>query len=301
MVAAPGQTGRSALRWGKVDFIFFLALAIRRHRLPRFWLALTLGLVAAGVGMAHWWEAQLPERLEQAAATGNFEACLRYSDQLAALRWMGGHEPREQGRCRRIKAERLWRSGSWAAALKLQLLLSNSPAGMASDRQRLEAWQQELKSRALARFEAGDLEGAIALLKPMGEDQRPDGTAYGDNLREFWSRNRLQRDRARSLITQKRWWEALDALNRIDHPWWKNQSAGLRRQVEQAIAGLSAKDKEHHSHGDSNDNSVPMASLDQAVQRQIALGLDDWSAFTKACRQLGGRVVETGPESSCQR
>jgi hypothetical protein len=276
-------------------------LAIRRHRLPRFWLAITLGLVAAGVGAAHWWEAQLPGRLEQAAAEGNYEACLRYSDQLAALRWMSGRAPREQGRCRRIKAEKLWRSGSWGAALKLQLLLSNSEAATASDRKRLEDWQQDLKSRALARFQAGDLEGALALLRPMGEHQNPDGTAYGDNLREFWSRNRLQQERARSLITQKRWWEALDALNRIDHPWWKRQSAGLQRQVELEIAGLKSKEKEHNSHGDTSVNTVPVADLDRAVQRNIGLGLDDWTAFTKACKELGGKVVEAGPETGCQQ
>ncbi|MCP9771297.1 hypothetical protein KBY66_01430 [Synechococcus sp. Tobar12-5m-g] len=276
-------------------------MAIRRHRLPRFWLALTLGLVAAGVGAAHWWEAQLPDRLEQAAAEGDYEACLRYSDQLASLRWMSGRAPREQGRCRRNKAETLWKAGKWGEALKLQLLLSNSPAGMASDKRRLEAWQQDLKSRALARFEAGDLEGAIALLKPMGEHQHPDGKAYGDNLREFWSRNRLQQDRARALVAQKRWWEALDALNRIDHPWWKRQSAGLQSQVEREIAALKAKEQEHHSHGDTSLSTVPMAELDAAVQRNIGLGLDDWTAFTKACKELGGRVVEAGPETGCQR
>jgi hypothetical protein len=276
-------------------------LAIRRHRLPRFWLALTLGLVAAGVGAAHWWEAQLPDRLEQAAAEGNYEACLRYSDQLASLRWMSGRAPQEQGRCRRIKAERLWKSGSWGEALKLQLLLTNSPAATASDKRRLEGWQQDLKFRAMARFEAGDLEGALALLKPMGEHSHPDGTAYGDNLREFWSRNRLQQDRARSLIAQKRWWEALDTLNRIDHPWWKRQSTGLRRQVEEGIAGLKSKEKQHNTHGDSSVSSVPLANLDRAVQRNIGLGLDDWTAFTKACKELGGKVVEAGPETGCQR
>ncbi|MCT0200716.1 hypothetical protein KQ313_13660 [Synechococcus sp. CS-1325] len=276
-------------------------MALRRHRLPRFWLAVTLGLVAAGVGAAHWWEAQLPSRLEQAAADGNYEACLSYSEQLAALRWMSGRAPREQGRCRRHQAETLWQAEKWAEALKLQLLLSNSPAGTVADRKRLQSWQQELKSRALARFEAGDLEGAITLLKPMGEDQHPDGNAYGDNLRQLWSRNRLQQERARGLISQKRWWEALEALNRIDHPWWKSQSAGLQRQVENEIAGLKAKEQEHHSHGDNRLSNVPMADLDGAVQRNIVLGLDDWTAFTTACRQLGGKVVEAGPETGCQR
>jgi len=57
-------------------------LALRRHRLPRFWLGLTLGLVASGLGAAYWWEQQLPQRLEQAARSGDLQACLRYSEQL---------------------------------------------------------------------------------------------------------------------------------------------------------------------------------------------------------------------------
>lgn len=64
-------------------------MALRRHRLPRFWLGLTLGLVACGIGATYWWEQQLPQRLEQAAKSGDLEACLRYSEQLEALRWMG--------------------------------------------------------------------------------------------------------------------------------------------------------------------------------------------------------------------
>lgn len=276
-------------------------MALRHHRLPRFWLALTLGFVAAGIGSAYWWESQLPGRLERAAADRNFSDCLRYSDQLAALRWMSGRAPREQGLCRRVKAERLWEATDYGEALKLQLLLSNSAAGTADDKQRLNAWQQELKAKALARFEAGDLEGAIDFLRPMGEHQHPDGNAYGDNLREYWNRNRLQEERARALIAEQRWWEALAALNRLDHPWWLNQTTGLKRQVEQEISGLKAKEQEHHSHGETALNSVPIPALDREVQRNLSLGLDDWTAFTQACSTLGGRVVEAGPETTCQR
>jgi tetratricopeptide (TPR) repeat protein len=276
-------------------------LAIRRHRLPRFWLAITLGLVTAGVGTAWWWEAQLPGRLERAAATGRYDDCLRYSEQLAALRWMTGRAPREQGRCRRAKAASLWAQERFEPALKLQLQLVNSAAGTAADRVRLTAWQEDLKSRSLARFEAGDLEGALALLRPMGEHARPDGTALGDNLREYWGRNRLQQERARKLVAEKRWWEALDALNRIDHPWWKSASSGLRQQVTAAIEGLRSQEQEHHSHGSTPADSVPIPALDAAIRRHVASGLDEWTAFTRACGELGGKVVEAGPETSCRR
>ena len=94
-------------------------MALRRHRLPRFWLGLTLGLVACGIGATYWWEQQLPQKLEQAARSGDLEACLRYSEQLEALRWLGGQAPTEQGSCRRRKAAQLWQQERWGDALQL--------------------------------------------------------------------------------------------------------------------------------------------------------------------------------------
>lgn len=268
--------------------------------MPRFWLGLTLGVVAVGVGGAYWWERQLPQRLEQAVARGDLEACLRYGSQLEALRWLGGATHGEQGSCRRRRARLLWDEQQWAQALQLQLQLVNSSAGTASDRQRLIAWQEELQQRALVRYRDGDLDGALALLAAMGEDRRVDGTSVGDRLRQGWRRNRLQRDRALVLVGQKRWFEALDALNRIDHPWWKARSAPLRTQVEKGIAGLDRDRLEHDAHG-SLAHSVPSADLDREVRRRIEQGMDEWRAFQSACGALGGRVVEAGPESACQR
>jgi len=275
-------------------------LALRRNRLPRFWLGLTLGLVAAGVGGVYWWERQLPTRLEQAAARGDLEACLRYGSQLEALRWLGGPTYGEQGACRRRRAQQLWDEQQWAEALQLQLQLVNSNAGTKADERRLIRWQEELQQRALVRYRDGDLNGALALLAAMGEDRRADGTSVGDRLREGWTRNRLQLDRATKLVGQKRWFEALDALNRIDHPWWATRSAALRQQVEQGIGGLARDHKEHDAHG-SLPHTVSAERLDAAVRQRIAQGMDEWGAFQSACRSLGGRVVEAGPESACQR
>ena len=275
-------------------------LALRRHRLPRFWLGLTLGLVAAAVGGAYWWERQLPARLEAAAMRGDLEACLRYGGQLEALRWLGGATDGEQAVCRRRRARQLWDEQQWADALQLQLQLVNSSAGTTTDQQQLIRWQEELQQRALRRYRDGDLDGALALLAAMGEDRRADGTSVGDRLREGWTRNRLQLERAGALAGAKRWFEALDALNRIDHPWWTTRSAALRQQVEQGIGGLARDHKEHDAHG-SLPHTVSAERLDAAVRQRIAQGMDEWGAFQSACRSLGGRVVEAGPESACKR
>jgi len=107
-------------------------LALRRHTLPRYWLGLTLGGVALLCGVAYWWEQQLPLRLRDAAQRGDLEACLRYSEQLAALRWLGQKAPSEQATCRRRQAELAWEQGDRSQALRLQEQLVNSAIGSIS-------------------------------------------------------------------------------------------------------------------------------------------------------------------------
>jgi len=275
-------------------------LALRQHRLPRFWLGLTLGLVLSTLAATYVWERQLPGRLREAVERGDLDACLRYSDQLAALSWLGGETPVEQARCRRLKARRLWQQQQWSGALSLQLQLINSEAATTADRLQLQSWEDELEQLALRRFYQGDLNGALQLLEPIGENHKQGGNSLGDNFREVWASNRYQLERARKLSQQKRWWEAIDALNRIDHPWWKQQSQELRGNVETGINALENKHRERDSHG-SLPHTVPAQQLDALVQQRIAQGQDEWTAFQGACRSLGGRVIEAGPETACQR
>lgn len=276
------------------------SLSPRRPRLPTFWLALTLGSLGLALGGAFWWERQLPGRIAEAAASGRLDACLRYSEQLSALSWLPGRAPLEQGRCRREKAEQHWRRGQWNQALRLQRQLLHSAAARRGDQQRLEAWQAELQRLALARFSRGDLEGALRSLAPLGEDRNNDGTALGDQLRLNWQRNRLEFERASRLVAQSRWWEALDSLHRLDHPWWRQRADPLSRRVNGQIKTLSRRERDHDGHG-AVPHAVPVIDLDARVQERIAAGMSEWQAFEAACRELGGRVVESGPDSSCQR
>jgi hypothetical protein len=265
-------------------------------------LALALGsLTLAGGGMV-WWKSQLPGRLAQAAAAGRLEDCLRIADRLAALRWLpgGDKQTQQEGTCRRERARQLWEGQRRREALVMQHQLAASPAGTPADRQRLTLWQEEVRRDALVRFRAGDLEGALAALKPLEGEHRREGRSLGDDLRAIWNRNRLQNERAAQLIGQRRWWEALDALNRIDHPWWQARSEPLRSQVRQALARMQGAEREHDAHGEL-PHTVPADRLDALVQRRIAGGMDEWKAFQEACGELGGRVVEAGPESACQR
>ena len=71
---------------------------------------------------------------------------------------------------------------------------------------------------------------------------------------------------------------------------------GLGADVQQLDAGQVADVA-----GEVPSWAVPADRLDALVQRRIAGGMDEWKAFQEACGELGGRVVEAGPESSCQR
>lgn len=140
--------------------------------------------MASGVGAAYWWERQLPQRLEQAAATGDLNACLRYSEQLEALRWLGDSAPKEQGQCRRLKARELWRQRQWSQALRLQWQLVNSPAAQPSDQRQLDRWVLELQHQSLDLFQQGNLKGALEILAPIGDDHNSAGNATGIPIRK---------------------------------------------------------------------------------------------------------------------
>jgi len=124
--------------------------------------------------------------------------------------------------------------------------------------------------------------------------RRPEHT-YAARLRTI-----LEWERASKLVDQARWWEALDSLHRIDHPWWQRRAQALNGKVEEGLKRLKGQDREHDGHGDL-PQSVPVAQLDAEVGRRIAAGMDEWKAFQAGCQALGGRVVEAGPETACQR
>jgi len=279
-------------------------LALRRHSLPRFWLGLTLGGVALLCGTAYWWEQQLPQRLRDAAQRGDLDACLRYGEQLAALRWLGQKAPIEQATCRRRQAALAWGNGQHAEALRLQEQLVTSGIGSISERQQdqktLSLWRDQLLNRALLQFRGGHLAQALALLAPVEQGDGRPGTRLSDSLQETWNRNRLNHERLQELVQRKRWWEALSMLNQLDHPWWQRKALPERRQVETAIDALRDRE-EHHSHGDLPAHTVPQAELDAAVQERIRMGLDPWKAFVAGCADVGGTVKEDGPESLCRR
>jgi len=84
--------------------------------------------------------------------------------------------------------------------------------------------------QAIALFREGDLQQALELLEPLKGTARSSISQLSATLREIWNRNQLEQRRLVQLVEQERWWEALDSLNKLDHPWWQQQaSAPVKR------------------------------------------------------------------------
>jgi len=276
-------------------------VAAPRQLLLRLWGVGTLGLVLAIATGAYWWEQQLPKRLQSALAANDYEACIRTSEQLASLRWLGEGAPEEQALCRQKHAEHLWDQGDSIAALTLQQQLVASGHGdLALHRKTLERWRQALMDQAIALFREGDLQQALELLDPLKGSARSSISQLSATLMEIWNRNQLEQRRLVQLVEQERWWEALDSLNKLDHPWWQQQASATRQEVESAIQALDEA-QQHQQHPAVRADVISGDRLDAAVEDQLLQGLDPWTAFSMGCSDLGGRVEEDGPESFCRR
>jgi hypothetical protein len=154
-----------------------------------------------------------------------------------------------------------------------------------------------LRQEALGRFSRGDPEGAVAALAPLRQTNPNEAAALGEALRTNWNRNRLEAARAERLAKAGQWWEALDTLNRLDHPWWQRHSQALRRRVEQGAAAL---EQEHHQHSHGpGPAGVDTEQLDAEVKRRLQGGQPQWQAFAEGCAAVGGQVLEEGPEVNC--
>ena len=135
---------------------------MQRHLL-QLWVLATLSMVLAIAGGAFWWEKQLPAHLRTAIANQDYEGCIRASDQLAALQWLGQSAPAELALCRQRHAEELWTQGATHQALDLQYKLVVSKQGdLDKHRATLNQWQQAIQKRAIRLFRQGHLEPSLA-------------------------------------------------------------------------------------------------------------------------------------------
>ena len=273
---------------------------MQRHLL-QLWVLTTLGIVLAIAGGAFWWEKQLPAQLRNAITNQDYKGCIRTSDQLAALQWLGQRAPAELALCRQRHAEQLWAQGASSQALDLQYKLVVSGQGdLDNHRATLNQWQQVIQERSIRLFRQGQLEQSLTLLQPLEIQQRESIRDLRNTFQEIWNRNSVEYTRLGRLVQQERWWEALDSLNRLDHPWWQAIAEEQKKRIEIGLDGFDSG-TEHNQHAAQSSDVISGQELDRAVQHQLRQAVEPWDAFQAGCQSLGGQVKEDGPESVCQR
>lgn len=267
----------------------------RVHR----WVGLPVLAFALGMIGLWAWKQQLTRQLRAASADQQLERCLQLERRLQPLEWVPSPPADDSGRCRREAAERLWGAKKPELALRLQQELVRSKAATSDDIQQLQEWKAEVQRSALRAFDQGDLERALALLRlsdTSGGD--PGVAAMTAQLRQIWGKNSASMERAEVLAARKKWWEALSALNSLTHPYWRTQSQPLRKSIEKNLAKVEQARVETHG---PLPYAIPREKLDALVRRRVEAGVPDWQAFGEACRALGGRVVDGGPEATCEQ
>ena len=263
------------------------------------WVGLPLLALTLGMALLWGWKQQLTRQLRAASADQRLEECLQLERRLQALEWVPSPPAQQDGgRCRREAAQRLWAGQSRVQALRLQQELVVSKAVLPEDFQRLQQWKGQLQRSALRAFEQGDFRQALELLRStdtVGGD--PGVAAMVDQLQQTWGKNKGDVERAQALAAKGQWWEALSALNGLSHPYWRQQSLLLRKTIETGLAKVEKNRVETHG---PLPYKISRERLDELVRKRVASGVPDWQAFGEACRAMGGRVVDGGPEATCQ-
>lgn len=263
------------------------------------WVGLPALAFALGMAVLWGWKQQLTRQLRAASADNQLETCLRLERRLTALEWVPSPPAPDAGRCRREAAERLWGAKKAELALRLQQELVRSRASTSDDLERLRLWKAELQRGALREFEQGDLARALALLRLTDTTGADPGIAsMATQLQQIWAKNKTDLARAEAMAAKSRWWDALSALNALNHPYWRARGLPLRQTVEKQLARLEKNRVETHG---PLPYAIPSEKLNALVRQRMAAGVPDWQAFGEACRALGGRVEDGGPEATCQQ
>ena len=261
--------------------------------------AATVALVLKAV--VHGWQHQLTQRLQRSIAEEDHAACVAAGEQLARLQPLELAEARQLAHCRRILASDHWATGEHQKALDLLERLVASPQVAATDQSQLSQWVRQQRERAVEHYRRGELSTAVALLQELSDVQEPQRDTLIESLRIRWNLNRQLHEEAKRLRDEGRWWEAFDAVNRLDHPWWRTHAQPLQEEIVTATEALSGQGIGRDGHDGRTSHNVPLADLDRRIRLHRTRNADDWQAYIEACHELGGVVVNYGPESVCRR
>ena len=270
-------------------------------RINRRWLGCScIVLLLMGAGL-YSWHGIMVERLRRAAGAGDFGRCVKAGGYLPYLVYWAGDEARLLNRCRRRLALEGWDKGNHQEALDLQEQVVRSPQAIAKDHLLLSTWVDQRRQEARDHYRKGDLASAVAVLQQLSIGQDPLRDDLISHLQVRWNRNRDLYAKAVALSAEERWWESLNAINWLDHPWWRARSQPLRSTVIAATQQAGEPEGNDADHHNGLSHTVPVDELDERVRHHLIRGLDGWNAYVQACQELGGVVIQRGPESACRR
>lgn len=264
-------------------------------------MAVVATVVLVFKAVVHGWQSQLTQRLQQSAEDEDHAACVASGEQLVHLRPLELAEATQLADCRRVLANDYWFAGEQQKALDLLERLVRSPQMVAMDRSQLSEWVRQQRGRAVEHYRRGDLSTAVALLRQLSDLQEPHRDTLVESLRTRWNLNQQLHDQARQLRDEERWWEAFDAINRLDHPWWRAHAKPLQDEILTATQALSGQGVNRDGHSGRVRHNVSVDELDRRVRLHLTRNMDAWQAYLQACHDLGGVVVDYGPESVCRR
>ncbi|MCY4055614.1 MAG: hypothetical protein OXF67_07045 [Cyanobacteria bacterium MAG CAR4_bin_6] len=270
------------------------------RRVLQFMAAATTVLL---VLVVHGWQHQsrLMQRFYRSVEDEDPAACVVSGEQLAGLRSLAIGEATQLARCRRTLASDYWVAGQHQQALDLLERLVASPQMVEADQSRFSEWVRQQRDRAVEHYRRGELSTAVALLEELSDRQEPHRDMLIESLRTRWHLNQQLHNQALQLRYAGRWWEAHDAIHRMDHPWWRTQAKPLEDEIVTATQALSGQGVGHDGHNGKVRHNVPFEDLDHHVRLHLTRGVDEWHAYLQACDELGGAVVNYGPESVCRR
>lgn len=271
-------------------------------RINRRWLGCSCCVVLLLVGAGLFsWRGMMVQRLRRAAGAGDFGRCVEAGGYLSYFVYRADAEARLLTRCRRQLAREHWLKGNHQDALDLQEQVVRSPQAVARDHRLLSTWVGQRRQEARDHDRNGDPDSAVAVLQQLSIAQDPLRDDLISHLQMRWNHNRDLYAKAVALSEEERWWEGLNAVNWLDHPWWRARSQPLRNTIIAATQEAAAPDDHHDDHHGGLSHTVPVDELDALVRHHLTRGLDGWNAYVKACQELEGVVIQRGPESACRR
>lgn len=278
-------------------------MAISRYRWQ---IGLLIGAIAVPAGWWGWQQWQQQRTLaaaQQDLAAGNFEACLQ---QLASLETSQPLQPLLND-CRWQRSQQLAAAGQYPQALQLVLLIPASDRQAAKAAAAAKQWGDRVRGEAEQQFLAGNWSAAQQLLKslPDGTPLNPTAPALLSQWQKQWQQDSQAIAQAQAALGQARWWDVDRTLLALsDHPYWQSQAQSLRQQAQQSIQKLAQQRPNAAAvaeDGTAIADAVAEAELEPRFRQYLAQGLPDYEAWQRACQDVGGQVIDRGPESFCSR